>query len=495
MTQQLQITTADLHNINKELSRRSLVEYIELMWPVLEPSTPFVYGWHLDAVADHLAAVTRGELTRLIINEPPGMMKSLEVGVFWPTWEWGPQDMPHLRYLGTSHNAALATRDNVKARRIVESNQFQQMWPIELVSDQNAKTKFENKQTGFREAMAITSMTGSRGDRLLIDDPHSVDGSESQTQREATCELFFEGVQNRLNNPDESAIVIVMQRLHERDLSGQILARDLGYEHLMLPMEFERERKCVTSIGFEDPRTEEGELLFPERFSREIVENDKRAYGQYSAAGQLQQRPAPREGGLFKVDAIKIVDWVEADIVRRVRYWDKAGTDDDGKYTAGVLMALLSDQSYLVEDVIRGQWSMAKRERNIRAAAKKDGVEVEIWMEQEPGSAGKDVATLSIKNLAGFVARSDVVSGQGAKEVRALPFSAQMEIGNVLMIRAPWNDAYKEELRLFPRGQYADQTDASSGAFNKLTLGIKVPDLTMDESGKQANPHNLGAAA
>src|SRR5262249_30712929 len=156
----------------------------------------------------------------------------------------------------------------------------------------------DNDHTGFKVATSVGGLgTGERGDRFVIDDPHNVKEGESEAKREDALSWFSEGVPTRLNDPDKSAVDVVMQRLHARDVSGQIIPKELGYEHLMLPMEFEPERRCVTSIGFKDPRQEDGELLWPERMPRHVVDRDKKAMGSYAVAGQFQQRPSPREGG------------------------------------------------------------------------------------------------------------------------------------------------------------------------------------------------------
>ncbi len=149
---------------------------------------------------------------------------------------------------------------------------------------------------------AAGSITGARGDRVIIDDPHSVDGANSDAMRESTVQWFREAVPTRLNNPDRSAIVVVMQRLHEADVSGELLDKQLGYDHIMLPMEYDPRRAAPTLLGYEDPREEENELLFPERFPFEVVERDKKIMGPYATAGQFQQEPTPRGGGVIKPD-------------------------------------------------------------------------------------------------------------------------------------------------------------------------------------------------
>ena len=276
-----------------------LATFVKHAWHVLEPNTEMKWGWALDAICLHLQAVSDGDIKRLLMNVPPGSCKSLLTNVFWPAFEWGPLGMPHMRYLSTAHKQDLAIRDNVKCRRLIQSQWFQDRWPVKLNSDQNSKGKFENDNTGFREAMAFTSMTGSRGDRVTLDDPLSVDDANSEAALAACESTFREALPTRVNN-DESAIVVIMQRLHEKDPSGIILKEMLGYEHLMLPMEFEEARRCRTSIGFTDPRKEEGELMFPERFGPQTVKSYKKVLGEMAYAGQMQQRPAPAGGGILK---------------------------------------------------------------------------------------------------------------------------------------------------------------------------------------------------
>jgi predicted phage terminase large subunit-like protein len=453
--------------VERELSKRSFVDFVKLAWPVLEPAQPYVHGWHIAAVAEHLVAITEAQLNRLLINVPPGTMKSMLVNVFWPAWEWGPRDKPAYRFIGASHEEGLATRDTMKMRRLIVSDWYQERWPTTLTSDQNAKTFFENAKTGFRISCPVKSMTGRRGDRVMWDDPHSVEAAISDAHRETALRVFDETLPTRLNNPISSAIVIVMQRLHEKDVSGHILEKELGYEHLMLPMEYEADHphKTTTSLGFTDPRTEEGELLFPERFPREVVERDKKVMGIYATAGQLQQRPAPRSGGFFDWAELKIVD-AAPKLVKVVRYWDKAGTKDGGCYTAGVKLGATEDGQYCVLDVVRGQWEAPQRERVMKQTANLDETWVDIWIEQEPGSGGKESAQSTVRNLAGFNIRAQRATGD--KEVRAEPYSVQVEAGNVLLVRGPWNQTFIDEHKTFPRSGFKDQIDAASGAFNKV---------------------------
>ena len=309
----LESYTADelLFLLDKAECEESFVEFIKQAWHVVEPGQDYIHNWHIDMLAEHLTAITDGLMidderyyNRLLINVPPGAMKSLLVGVFWPAWEWGPRNMPHLRYVCASHGQDLAIRDSTKMRRLIQSEWYQARWGdrVVLTGDQNAKTKFENTATGFRQAISAGGITGARGDRVIIDDPHTVESAASDAMRASTIDWFLQAVPTRLNNPDRSAIIVIMQRLHEEDVSGVALEKNLGYDHIMLPMEYDPSRAAPTLLGAEDPREVAGELLFPERFPQHVVERDKAAMGPYAVSGQFQQIPTPADGGIIKRD-------------------------------------------------------------------------------------------------------------------------------------------------------------------------------------------------
>lgn len=454
--------------LDRAIASQSFAGFVRAAWHVLEPSSELKWGWSLDAICQHLEAVTKGDIKRLLINVPPGCMKSLLAGVLWPAWEWGPQGRPGLRYLGTAHKQDLGVRDNLKCRRLIQSEWYQARWPMKLTGDQNAKTKFENDHTGFREAMAFTSMTGSRGDRIILDDPLSVDHANSDADLRAAELTFTEALPTRVNN-DDSAIVVIMQRLHEKDTAGIILKRDLGYVHLCLPMRFEAERKCVTSIGFEDPRTYDGELLFPERFPEATVSSLEKTMGSYAAAGQLQQRPAPREGGMFKRAWFPVVREIPAG-TRFVRGWDLAATEGAGDWTVGVKIGRQKNGRFLIANVARDRKSAAGVERLLINTASQDGYECTISIPQDPGQAGKAQTSYLVQQLAGYTVKTSTESGD--KVTRAGPLAAQAEAGNVDILEGDWNDAFFEEITIFPNGT-KDQTDAASRAFNELVMGSK----------------------
>lgn len=460
------LTNDDFLDIERELCSRSFANFVKRAWPVLEPSTELKWGWAVEAICEHLEAVHHGDIKRLLMNVPPGSMKSMLVGVMFPAWEWGPKGKPAMRYLGTAHKQDLAVRDNLKCRRLITSPWYQSLWGVTLTGDQNAKTKFENSSTGFREAMAFTSMTGARGDRVLLDDPHSVDDANSPAHLESANTTFREALPSRVNNAD-SAIIIIMQRLHENDVSNHALG--LGYDHLVIPMRYEGESRSKTALGWVDPRTEHGELMFPERFNEQQVKELEDSLLEYATAGQLQQRPAPRQGGTFKPDNIEIVDALPSNM-RFVRGWDLAATKGGGDATAGVKLCE-HDGTVYIADVRHDRGSPDEVEKMLVSTSAMDGSDTKQSIPQDPGQAGKSQAAYLSKKLKGINFTFSTESGD--KATRAGPIAAQINIGNVKMLRGDWNDAFISELRVFPNGKNDDRIDGLSRAYNELALGTK----------------------
>jgi len=493
-----------MEQLDAARAEERLLPFIRLVWPVLEPGRKLVEGWALESICEHLEAVASGQIRRLLINVPPGFTKSLTTNVFWPAWVWGPQNRPDARFIGASYADSLSIRDNRKCRSIVQSEIYRRLWGdrFDLTGDQNEKRKFENSHTGWRLSTSVSGVgTGERGDFFCIDDPHNVKEAESEAVRGETLKWLAEVVPTRMNDPELSAIVVIMQRVHREDASGLILASELGYEHLCLPMEFEREYRCYTSLprldvkpervrrvvveeqgsisryepdpeGKElwpqDRRTEEGELLWPERFSKRHLEEDLKPQlrswgGTYAEAGQLQQRPVPRGGGLFHREDFQFLDEAPPKGLA-VRGWDLAATEDGhGAFTAGVKMMRTWDGKFIVLNVRRGRWSPGQVDTNLKGCVEIDGHGCAQSLPQDPGQAGKSQKRYMASLLAGYLVHFSLESG--SKPNRAKPYAAQAECGNLYLVRGSWNDAYINELCLFTGAGINDQVDASSRAF------------------------------
>jgi predicted phage terminase large subunit-like protein len=448
--------------------RKSLVEFVKKAWSIVEPERPYNHNWHIDVLAGLLQQVSEGKIKRLLVNVPPGTMKSLLVSVMWPAWEWASH--PELRYLTASYSDHLTVRDNLKMRDIITSPWYKQLFGLALEEDQNAKTLYKNQKGGLRVATSVGGKgTGEHPDRIIIDDPLTADQARSEVERSQANDWFDQTISSRGVTRD-IAIIVIMQRLHEDDLSGHLLERG-GWTHLCLPMRYEARRKAKgPQLGHEpdklDQRTVEGELLWPGLFTEKIVRQLELDLGPYGTAGQLQQRPAPIGGGLFKREWFKVVDAVPA-VARRVRGWDTAGTEGGGDWTVGVRMAEAGGIFY-VENVVREQLGPAGVDSLMKLTAQLDGKLIGQREEKEGGSAGKAVIAARVKTLVGYDYQGVAISGD--KITRAKPYRAQVEAGNVCLVRGAWNEAYIAELCLFPNGKHDDQVDGSSCAFNAVLL-------------------------
>lgn len=494
--------SAALLACDKADAEERLADFVRLMWPILEPATPLVWSWPMDAICDHLEAVSAGQIQRLLINCPPGFSKSLLTNVFWPAWEW--LTRPHLRYISWSYNEALTIRDNRRCRRLLESPLFQSLWGqceackrrgenqprceacekskrLRLSGDQNAKIRYDNDWTGWRIATSVHGMgTGERGDRNIWDDPHNVKGAESDAKREAAVQWWAETLPTRVNDARTSAEVGIMQRLHELDISGHILSGEFGYEHLLIEMEYEGvdhpARKTLgyrpSTIGYVDPRTEPGALACPDRFPADEVEKLKaklRSWGgEYAEAGQLRQWPIQRGGGLFKAEWFeRIIDLSEVPPGRTVRSWDFAGSKGKtSPFTASTKLRLGNDGKLYLLDVTCERIDAADLEDHFVRVNLDDESDVVIDAPQDPGQAGKVEVRVFAKRLHGRDYRWSPEKGD--KELRARPVASQCKAGNFVLVRGEWNRGFVNEAKSFPRGQFKDRIDALSRGYAQL---------------------------
>jgi predicted phage terminase large subunit-like protein len=478
--------------IEAERARRSLPLFVRLAWSLIEPGTPFLEGFHIDAICEYLEAVVRGEIHKLIINIPPRCGKSSFVSVLFPAWVW--TFAPETRWLFASYAQDLASRDSRRCRGIIESPWYKERWGhvYQLAQDANLKHRFENDRTGVRLAAGLAGgITGEGADYIVIDDAHKAEEAQSAAARTAVIEWFSSTISTRRNDPANGAIVIIGQRLHERDLHGHLLQQG-GWDHLCLPMEYEPAHQFAWP---RDPRTKAGELLWPARFGAEAVEELKRDLLTYGTAGQLQQRPAPAGGGYFKrcwwryypdLDALPRPEQL-------LQSWDlsyDAGQESD--YVVGQLWAANGSNKYLIRQR-REQMSFPETLAAVR--------EMTDWANQTfPRYRGHAILVERAANGPALIAslRDEIPSlipivARDSKTSRAHTISAQVEAGNIWLPGAPnetntgydrtltpaWVEAFIQEFESFPRAAHDDQVDAASQAVQRLTgSGARLRVLT-----------------
>ncbi|MBA7692211.1 hypothetical protein ES703_100774 [subsurface metagenome] len=385
--------------------------------------------------------------------------------------------MPFAEVIGASYAHQIAMDLSRKNRDVVRSDKYQhcfgRVWNekkeeyrpyIKMRDDQAAKTYFMNTKGGSRFSAGVGgAITGMHGHFLIVDDPLNPNEAVSEAELANANRWMSETLPTRKISHLVTPTILIMQRLHQDDPTANMLAKTKRIKHICLPAETTKniKPKKLTRFYKED-------LMDPKRFPRKVLDDNRILLGEYGYAGQFLQSPVPLGGGMFKTDRITI-DEPPKKWKMRVRFWDKAGTKGGGAFSVGVLMGRDRDDRYWIMDDTRGQWDSSRREAIIKSTAILDTKDIIIGLEQEPGSAGKESAQNTVKNLAGWIVKVERPTGD--KATRADPFSVQVNNGNVYMVRGDWNRDYINELQFFPLSKYKDQVDASSGAFNILAKG------------------------
>lgn len=307
---------AQLLELDRYDCEESLYTFLQGAWKYIDPAQ-FRDGWHLHAISEHLQAVVDGQIRRLIINLPPRHCKSLLLSVAFPAWVWAqrnitPTSGPGVPLLYASYADKLSLRDSVKSRRLIESEWYRKRWGdrFKLTYDQNTKSRFSNDKGGERLITSIgAGVTGEGGNLICIDDPNAANDVSSEATIQNTIEWWTTAMPTRANDPETCGWIIIQQRIGENDLTGHIIENEFeGWTHLCLPGRYEPERSYFTSIGWKDPRTEPGELLWPERFSEDSLKRLEISMGPWIFAGQIQQRPEPKGGGIIKREWWKLYE-------------------------------------------------------------------------------------------------------------------------------------------------------------------------------------------
>jgi predicted phage terminase large subunit-like protein len=455
--------------IDRELASRGLQPFIECAWPEVEPSADYIHGWHIDALCEHLEAVLSGQIKRLVINVPPGSMKSLTTAVLFPAWAW--TKYPGKKFIFACYGDYIAKRDSLRTRRLFSGEWYQKRWGDVVKPDYSKEFSahiYSTLQNGFRMATTVGGVvTGEHAHIQVVDDPIKpldVTGTMAVTAKtlETAVTWWDETMATRLL--PGAARIIIMQRLHQGDLAGHVLQAG-GYEHLMLPMEFEPKRKCFTSIGFEDPRKEADDLLFPERFPREDVEQTKRELGARGAAAQLQQDPNPATGTTFRRDQIQFYKELPARLTTQIQSWDCAFKDTSSSdFVVGQVWGS-RDQDYFLLTQKRDRLSFSETCKAILNMSADHPKTYKKLIEDKAN--GPAVIDALKKKLSGIVP----VNPQGGKEARANAVEDLFEGGNVWLPHpsiAPWIDEFIEELIAFPAAVHDDQVDAMTQALTYL---------------------------
>jgi predicted phage terminase large subunit-like protein len=456
---------------DRELAKRGYIHFVEAAWDEVEPAQQFVNSWNVGAVCEHMQAVAEGQISRLVINVPPNTSKSMSCSVLYVPWLW--TRYPGKKLIYACYDDKLARRDSLRAKNLIRSEWYQDRWGEDWEINRNLQDtgeKYYTTKGGFRMITTIGgSVTGEHADIQIVDDPIK---PKETTGVQAINKTFLEIVNTwwkdtmstRLVDYEKSARVIIMQRLHEADLAGSVLAEG-GYEHLCLPMEFEPERKCFTSLGWEDPRTEHGELLCPARFGREAVEMLKRELGPRGAQAQLQQDPISMTGNLFKRGKEKYYTELPKKFEKMIQSWDCTFKETaDGSFVVGQVWGRLGADFYLI-DQVRGRWSFTDTCTQIKALTAKWPKAISKLIEDKANGPAV------IDHLSSTISGIIPVKPKGGKEARANAVEPYWDAGNIYLPHptiAPWVSAFTDEVFKFPAGKNDDQVDSMTQSLSYL---------------------------
>jgi len=484
--------------VDREIGLRGrFYDFVKMAWPLIEHGRPFVEGWHIEAMCDHLEAVFRGQIKRLVINVPPGSGKSIITSVLWPVWCWV-QDPGWRFIIGSFDESLVARRDGTKVLDIVRSKWFQQRWGdrVMVKGKEPSLGEFYTTKGGMRFATSVGGkVLGRHAHAIVVDDPTKpqtmTDGTLADTRRwkqETTASRLLPG----------GAYVLIMQRLHSNDLAGMAEEENeteggAKYEFLRLPMRFEEVQRAATSIGFVDPRKEEGELLWPAyKDEAEVSQQEKDMGGRESGvvAAQLQQRPAPAKGLLFEKDWFQHWTALPEKFDFVVDSWDCTFKDTEkSDYVVGQRWARAGAKFYLLARV-RGRWNFPRTVAEMRAfLARGDLPKPQAVLVEDKANGPAIMATLG-KEVPGFVA----VNPEGGKVVRAQAVTPLYEARNVLhpnpgIVRNGlrpyvWVEEHEGELMKFPKGKNDDSVDATTQALTYLRNKASAFQAAMDQIAK-----------
>ena len=425
----------------------------------------FMVAGHHARIAEALTRVVSGACPRLVINISPRYGKTeLAVKMFVA---WCLANSPTAKFIHLSYSDDLALDNSSAIRDVVKSSEFQRFFPTTLKADSDSKKKWWTEKGGGLYATAaggaitgfgaggmgrVRSGTGSPADgfggAILIDDAVKPDDAFSDTMRDRVNRRFNNTIASRTNSPD-TPIIVIMQRLHENHMTGYLLNGGSGehWDHL-----------CLPAI------TEDGDALWPEKHSIDRL-RQMEAADPYTFAGQYMQTPSPLSGGILKPDNISIVEAIPIGTIDWVRGWDFASTTT-GDWTAGAKLGRLPDGRIIIADMVRVRVGPDERDAALVNATARDGSNCRVSIPQDPGQAGLTQVKYLLRQLAGYSVKASPESGN--KVVRCEPFASQVNVGNVLMIKADWNAALISEMRMFPNGTWDDQVDACSRAFAML---------------------------
>jgi len=437
--------------------RNDLSSFIQRSFVTVDPGSNYSHNWHIDAIACQLERVARAETRRLIITMPARTLKSISASIAFAAWFLGRD--PRKRILAVSYSETLAEKLAYDCMKVLQSRWYRETFPMTRIARNRARRHdFETTLGGGRYSASVGgALTGRGGDLIIIDDPHKPDEAQSDVRRGSVLDWYGSTLLSRCNDPVNTPIILIQQRIHENDLAGMLLEQG-GWEHLNL--QAVAEERATFDLG----RTglhirEEGELLHAARLPRDLLDEYHANLGSYVFAAQYQQRPAPLEGGIVKWDWFKSYDKVpvksEEDEI--VQSWDTASSAGElNDWSVCTTWLVRRPNAWLI-DLWRGRLEYPELHREIRSmAARWNSNRVLIERAGSGLSLVQDLKNSTDLNVVGIVPKQD-------KATRLMSVSAMIESGRITLPKeAAWLADFRRELTLFPNARHDDQVDSLS---------------------------------
>lgn len=426
----------------------------------ITPGADLLWNWHNALMCEYLEECRRKRITRLIINVPPRTLKSITVTCAWPAFTLGHD--PTAKFIAASYAATLSMKHSIDTRLIMETNWYRQLFPgTQIVRDQNTKTKFVTSERGHRIATSVTgSALGEGADYLIVDDPLNPAQALSEVERNNANTWFDQAFYTRLNDKEHGVIVVVMQRLHNEDLTGHLLAKG-GWEHLKLPLHAPETH--IFDFGRVKRVWRKDECLHPERFTPKVVADTKRSLGSYAYAGQYEQEPVPLEGGLIKKTWLKYYKTAaKPQFTGKVQSWDTANKAKNINDPSCCQTFGLTANGYYVDDYLNERMEYPELKRAVVTQFNKhnvNGGKVEAVLIEDKGSGTQLIQELRRETQIPVIA----IMPEGDKTARLSAQSAKVEAGLLYLPEdAIWLNDYELELCLFPNAAHDEVPDTLS---------------------------------
>lgn len=446
--------------IFKFTCENDLAFYAKHAFKVLEPDQVYQHNWHIDVVSEHLEAITKRLIRNLNINIPPRTIKSVLVNVIYPTWLWTFE--PTAKVISCSHSASLSNAFNIRRNDLIKSDWYQSFWPTEIKKGVDTQRKFENTRGGAMLAVSVGgALTGEEADYLIGDDLLNAEDAKSEAKREYANEWYSSTMYNRLRDKKTGVRINVMQRLHQKDLTGH-LNKKYKFTQLVIPMQY-KGKQVENALGWKDPRTEIGEYMHPVRYAQAEKDDEYGGLGEYGWAGQMQQEPAPAGGGVIKKNWIRVENcshlFNNTDKIISIDATFKDSKKSD-YVTIGVWTR--SGPDFALLNAIRGKWAFPKTlEMTVLQYKKFNPTKLLI----EDKANGPAIISVLKKHIPGI----KPINPKDSKEARLQSVAPLFECQNVILHSGlELLPEIKEELLLFPNAEYDDLVDMITQALSEM---------------------------